>query len=654
MRPAGAVAPRPARPGTAGGRPVAPPRIGGEPGSVDGDVPGAVGRVLRDYLDDRLAHARAADETFARDVAERVAGFTLSGGKRWRSSFAWWAWRACGGLERGRAAAATLRVAAALELIQTCALVHDDVMDGSETRRGAPALHAAFAARHVGAELRGCPAEFGRAAAILAGDLALSWADDLVAEVELAPGLCHDVRRVWRDLRTEMVAGQYLDLLAPATASLSVTRALRIARLKSARYTVERPLALGATLAGADEATIAALRGAGRCAGIAFQLRDDLRGAFGDPAETGKPSGDDLRAGKLTYLVAVAKSRAEAAGDTAALAVLWDGLGRPELGDRELERVRAVLETTGARAQVEDRITLLLGRARQRLAETNVNPEARRRLDALLHRAAGLPTPPPALPAEPATPRPAAPRQTLSSASGGVGCAAPQPGPDAPRPASSSASAEAGPAPELGDRVAAGRRALAAESGEGWVSAAQPAPPAGFGGAANPGVAPGMTPPPDRGDGPSGPREPAAEPRKGRSDASAPRRRAAGEEGDDPGRAGASPAPPGPEVRRVPSGRSEPGRASDGAAPGGGGSTVDGARRRSAAGVPAEERTAGAQEPANPWWRSRRDRDPIGPLTSASEPGDAHPVPETPGRSDGTSRALRGPGEGDDAGKAGA
>ncbi|MFD6422290.1 polyprenyl synthetase family protein [Streptomyces sp. NPDC060198] len=355
--------------------------------AVDADVAGAVLRTARTVLRDHLAEASAIDDVFTRDLARRVADFTLGGGKRARPRFLWWAMRACGGAD---AAGAALRLGVALELIQTCALVHDDVMDGSPLRRGRPAVHV---------ELAGVPGgppdtAFGTSAAVLVGDLALAWADDTVAAVPTDPATRRRVLTIWRAMRTEMVAGQYLDLHGQAAVTRTATHALRTACLKSALYSVERPLALGAALAGADDRTTAALCAAGRSAGTAFQLRDDLLGAFGDPAVTGKPSGGDLRDGKPTYLVAVARERAEAAGDTALLAVLDAGVGDPALTDEGLARLRDALTRSGARAAVEHRADRLAAEAEARLDLAGLHPEGARQLRLLLREAAGGRTPP--------------------------------------------------------------------------------------------------------------------------------------------------------------------------------------------------------------------------------------------------------------------
>ncbi|MFD5112066.1 polyprenyl synthetase family protein [Streptomyces sp. NPDC058391] len=355
---------------------------------MDVEVPGAVGRMLDGLLHGRLAEAEAIDATFARDVAERLARFTLGGGKRTRSQFLWWGLRSCGDTADVDSA---LRLAAALELIQTCALVHDDVMDGSPTRRGGRAVHTEIADQYQSVPGRRERESFARSAAILVGDLALAWADDLVADTVLAPEVRRRVYGIWRAMKTEMVAGQYLDLHGKANGSWSTAQAIRTACLKSALYSVERPLAMGAALASADRRTTRALRSAGRCAGIAFQLRDDILGVFGDPARTGKPSGEDIRQGKPTYLVAVARARAEANGDRASATVLESAFGDARLSEDGLARVRSVLVATGARATVEKKIARLMANSTRHLDRGTFEPVALHRLHGLLYAVAGLP-----------------------------------------------------------------------------------------------------------------------------------------------------------------------------------------------------------------------------------------------------------------------
>ncbi|MDL5205823.1 polyprenyl synthetase family protein [Streptomyces sp. ALI-76-A] len=356
--------------------------------TVDADVAGAVLGVLSELLTERVAAAETVDPLFAQDLAARVARFTQYGGKLSRPRLVWWALRACGGAEPP-ATRAALRVGAALELIQTCALVHDDVMDDASLRRGRPALHVDVAAQYAGADHGPRGTRLGRAAAILAGDLALAWADDVLAETELPAHTVRRVRQLWSAMRTEMVAGQYLDVHGEATSARSLVRAIRAACLKSALYSVERPLALGAALADADPATTRALCSAGRCVGLAFQLRDDLLDVFGDPRDTGKPSGGDLRSGKPTYLAAVAQARAETADDPGALAVLRGTLGRSDASETELAAVREVFTATGARETVESKIDRLVAQGLRHLDAATLDPHGRRHLHALLRSAAG-------------------------------------------------------------------------------------------------------------------------------------------------------------------------------------------------------------------------------------------------------------------------
>jgi geranylgeranyl diphosphate synthase type I len=267
-----------------------------------------------------------------------------------------WGWRAAGGVD---APAAVLRAVSALELIQACALVHDDLIDDSATRRGEPTVHARWGSRHADASWAGDPTRFGAAVAILLGDVALAWADDMLHESGLDLAALARVRPVWRAMRTEVLGGQFLDVQGHASSDSSPETALRISRYKTAAYTVERPLHLGAAIAGADETTIAALRRYGTDLGIAFQLRDDLLGVFGDPAVTGKPAGDDLREGKLTLLVALSRAHP----DRRTAAVVERAVGDPDLDPAGVDAAREALVALGVVDDVERRITELTASA---------------------------------------------------------------------------------------------------------------------------------------------------------------------------------------------------------------------------------------------------------------------------------------------------
>ncbi|WP_442814297.1 polyprenyl synthetase family protein [Streptomyces sp. NBC_01198] len=361
---------------------------------MDADVAGAVLRTAGVVLGERIAQTAAIDADFSRDLAEGVADFTLSGGRRARPQLLWWTMRACGGGASAADTEAALRLGVAIELIQTCALVHDDVMDRSLLRRGRPAVHIDLANRPGPVPGSVLGEAFGTSAAVLVGDLALAWADDTVADTDMSPAVRRQVQGVWRAMRTEMVAGQYLDLYGQATGTRSAAAAMRTAYLKSALYSVERPLVLGAALAGADQRTTRALSSAGRCAGIAFQLRDDLLGVFGDPAVTGKPSGGDIREGKPTYLLALARARAQESGDRRTRFLLDSAVGCADLSEAALAEVREALTSTGARADVEDRADLLMRHAGRHLAEADVEPGAGHRLLGLLRTIAGAPAVP--------------------------------------------------------------------------------------------------------------------------------------------------------------------------------------------------------------------------------------------------------------------
>lgn len=276
----------------------------------------------------------------------------LAGGKRLRPAFAYWGWRGAGGADCPE----IIPAVAALELLQACALIHDDVMDDSDTRRGHPSAHRRFAQLHQDAQWAGSPESFGHGAAILLGDLALTWADEMLFSAPLPEESLRRVKPVYDRMRTELMAGQYLDLLEQARGGGSVERSLRVARFKAAKYTVEGPLHLGATLAGAPPELIAHYSAYGIPLGEAFQLRDDVLGVFGDPRTTGKPAGDDLREGKRTVLVAAAEER----GDQQQLATLRRHLGDPQLSDDGIADLRTVIEETGALAFVERLIVELV------------------------------------------------------------------------------------------------------------------------------------------------------------------------------------------------------------------------------------------------------------------------------------------------------
>ena len=336
----------------------------------------AVSAALGEFLDRQRDVLGAMDPTLIPLVDEVRA--LADGGKRLRPAFAYWGWRGASA-GTGEDDAAVLRAVAALEFVHASALVHDDVMDGAQTRRGRPATHVGFAARHGGAALAGDGEAFGTGAAILVGDLALVWSDELLGSSGLTAESLTRARAVWDTMRTEVTAGQYLDLLRAAGGLPGPHGALTVARYKSAGYTVQRPLQLGAAIAGAGIEVTEACTAIGLPLGEAFQLRDDVLGVFGDPAVTGKSADDDLREGKQTLLIALAEEQADDRGRE----LLRDLLGNAEAGPEEFDVLRRLLETTGARARVEERITEQTARARAAIATAPLTDDARAALDAL-------------------------------------------------------------------------------------------------------------------------------------------------------------------------------------------------------------------------------------------------------------------------------
>jgi geranylgeranyl diphosphate synthase, type I len=320
---------------------------------------------------DRLA---AIDPALA-DCADALDEFVLGGGKRLRPAFAYWGYRGAGGGDDDHVVAAV----AALELVQASALIHDDLMDRSDTRRGVPSIHRKFERRHAEAGWRGGSAAFGDSAAVLLGDLALVWSDELLTGAGLSAAELARARPVFDEMRTEVTVGQYLDVLTQATGDTSVERAGKVARFKSAKYTVERPLLLGGAIAGAKPALQASYSAFGLPLGEAFQLRDDVLGIFGDPAQTGKPAGDDLREGKRTYLIAAAF----AALDDGSRRELDDALGDPALDDDGVRRLRGLISECGALAATERRIDELMAAALVALDAADMDEDARTVLLAL-------------------------------------------------------------------------------------------------------------------------------------------------------------------------------------------------------------------------------------------------------------------------------
>jgi geranylgeranyl diphosphate synthase type I len=341
---------------------------------TDDDLRARIEQAIRAYVDG----ATQAIPPEADDLAllgQAVRDFVTAGGKRMRPLFCCWGHVAAGGELDDRIVTA----AGALEFVHAAALMHDDVIDSSDTRRGAPTAHRRFAELHRGAGWSGAADEFGRAAAILLGDLTLVWSDAMLTDSGFSATELAIALPVWNAMRAEVMWGQYLDVVEQSRATSSVESALRVLHYKTAKYTVERPLHLGAALAGAGLRTLEQLSAYGIPLGEAYQLRDDVLGVFGDPAVTGKPAGDDIREGKRTVLVAFALEAADAEGR----ALLSAALGDRDLDAATVDRVRDVVADSGALARAEALIDDRVQTARAAVRDAALPAEAAAALERL-------------------------------------------------------------------------------------------------------------------------------------------------------------------------------------------------------------------------------------------------------------------------------
>src|SRR6195952_1618682 len=304
------------------------------------------------------------------------ARVSVSGGKRFRAAFCWWGHHA---VAEPTDRVALLRACSAIELLHASALVHDDYRAAPDLRRGRPATHRAFEQLHREQGWAASPEQYGASAAILLGDLLLSWSDELLRTCGLPAQPVLDALGYFDLTRSEVVTGQFLDVSAQARGAADVDTAMTVLRYKSAKYSIERPLHIGAALAGASPEMITQLSRFGLPLGEAFQLRDDLLGVFGDPAVTGKPAGDDLREGKRTLLVALARQHP----DRAAAAPVEHALGKPDLTGADVAAARGDPTDLGVVAEVEERTPALTTPALAALAGVDLDADARERLVAL-------------------------------------------------------------------------------------------------------------------------------------------------------------------------------------------------------------------------------------------------------------------------------
>jgi len=354
---------------------------------------GAVTDAIAEFLD-RQSEILAAMGTETEPLL-RIARDLAAGGKRLRPAFCYWGYVAAAGIPQDDLRAGLLRAAASLDLLHASALVHDDVMDASDLRRGRPAAHRQFEQLHSDLGFLGDPVSFGRSGAILLGDLLLIWSMQMLHESGVGSKVLERGLPVMEVMRTEVTGGQFLDVVSQAQDRFSyrpaempddqkrLQRALdeasRVVEYKSARYTVRRPLQFGAALGGADDQLQQRLGAFGSPIGRAFQYRDDLLGVFGDSRLTGKPSGDDLREGKRTVLVAQALAGADPAGRK----LLETQIGNPDLDADGIAELQDVIIASGAREAVEKMIDNDHAEALAALAGADVTEDGRTALTAL-------------------------------------------------------------------------------------------------------------------------------------------------------------------------------------------------------------------------------------------------------------------------------
>ncbi|PWB96557.1 polyprenyl synthetase family protein [Salinibacterium hongtaonis] len=347
---------------------------------------------VQSAIDKFLAEQRTHLTEISPDLAPFVdySASLLSGGKRFRAQFCYWGYRAVApGNDDEPEVEGVVAASASLELFHAAALVHDDLIDNSDTRRGKPASHRRFQSLHTETGWTGNAESFGRSSAILLGDLLLGWSDEVL---DAGLGLVRSrdsaiaARREFNRMRTEVTGGQYLDLLEEHSwrsrnDTEQLERAHRVIVYKSAKYSIEAPLIIGATIGGASLTQISALRDFGLPLGVAFQLRDDLLGVFGDPEQTGKPSGDDLREGKRTVLIGLARRRLT----PSATRLLDELLGDPDLTDGQVHTLQASLRECGAVADVENLIAHNARKALAALEVASFDAAARAQLVDLVH-----------------------------------------------------------------------------------------------------------------------------------------------------------------------------------------------------------------------------------------------------------------------------
>lgn len=335
---------------------------------LSADFREAIAGAISQFLDSKMSQLADIGSELSM-VTELADEFTRSG-KRMRPAFCLWGYAAAAGVPDP--AHRIVAAAASLDLLHVSALVHDDVMDASDTRRGVPSAHRQMESAHRAREWRGSASAFGQAGSILLGDLLLVWSEEMYSSAGFSPEHVARAAAYWHAVRTEVVCGQFLDITAaaqpldgePASQRWAIDEAYRVVEYKTAKYTVQRPLQIGAALGGGSAELLSALEVYGSAVGRAFQFRDDLLGVFGDSSVTGKPAGDDLREGKLTALIGYTLQAVDA--PTRRQLNAW--LGDAQLTPQQIRQLRDLITESGARTAVEAEISDCAARARDAVA----------------------------------------------------------------------------------------------------------------------------------------------------------------------------------------------------------------------------------------------------------------------------------------------
>lgn len=353
--------------------------------------------LIQQQLDEFCEQQREDFQAISPDLAPVVdySKALLQGGKRFRALFAYYAWagtlpvalRKQSPQELAASSEAMVGITSALEMFHAAALVHDDILDQSATRRGEPAVHKKFEALHRAAGYAGTPERFGIGGGVLTGDLLLSWSSEMFGRA-LAGAPSQEIQDSCRDqfakMRTEVMAGQYLDVLEENAAltrpvSEGVWRANRVMLYKTAKYSLEAPMLIGAAFAGADEELLHGFSTFAVPLGLAFQLKDDILGVFGDPTVTGKPVGDDLREGKRTVLVGLTRE----ALSTSVAKVFDEMLTSGELDEDQIKSLQQTIVGSGALAKTERMMEDLANQSLEALSTLEIAEPSRQKLQAL-------------------------------------------------------------------------------------------------------------------------------------------------------------------------------------------------------------------------------------------------------------------------------